>query len=228
MSLDFSLLLEIWPDLLEGLYVTLFVIPFVGLFGFLLAVPLAAAEAYGKGWIKGVAIGYSVFFRGAPALVILYLVYNGLPSLGIIRNTFLWTFFKEPVFCAILALVLNHAGFLSEVLRGGLVAVPKGIFDAADSLALPRYVKFGKIYFPLAFRSAFSGYRNEFILMLKGTSLVGAVTVTDVLDVANAAVLRTYDPTTPLIGAAVIYLVLVIVTRKVFDFVEARLQRSIR
>lgn len=225
MQFDWTLALVSWPELLRGWLTTLALIPLCAVLGFFVAVPIAIAKDHPATIIRWPALSFSVFFRGAPALIVLYLIYNGFPQFKFVRNSILWTFFSDPVNCAILALSLNHAAFLSEIFRGGLAAVPKGIVEAAKALSLPSHILYRKVLFPLAFRYAFSSYRNELVFMIKATSIVGSITVFDLLAAANEAVERTYDPTTPLVMAGVLYWFTVNATQIILTRVEGHLRR---
>ena len=142
--------------------------------------------------VNGLAWCFSKFFRGAPALILLYMIYNGLATVGIIRNTVLWNVFIDPYYCAAIGLTLNHAGFLVEVVKGGIQAMPAGIIDASRALGLSRSQTFFLMTLPMALRYGLSAYMNEVILFAKGTAALGAMTVMDLLAVANSAVSTTY------------------------------------
>ncbi len=227
MEFNVELLWRILPSLLNGALVTLSVLVPCLVLGLIIATPIALARSSSNRVVAGLAWFFSMFFRGVPALVVLYMVYNGFATIGIIRDTFLWEFFSEAYYCAVVGFTLNHAGFLVELLRGAFQAVPRGLLDAARALALPRHLVFFKITFPLAMRYGLSAYMNEVILFVKGTAALGAITMIDLLAAANTAVSTTYDPFTPLVGAAAIYWAMVQVVRFLFGRLEAHLNRHI-
>lgn len=80
--------------------------------------------------------GYVNFFRGVPSLVVLYMVYSGLPQFWIIRETPLWVVFSQAYACALIGLTLTHSAYMTEIVRGGLAVVPKGVLEAAAALGL--------------------------------------------------------------------------------------------
>lgn len=227
MKFDIELAWQIMPALLNGAFVTLSVLAPCIVFGMAIAVPIALARLSPNVAVAGLAWTFSMFFRGVPALVLLYMIYNGFATVGFIRDTVLWNLFSEAYFCAVIGFTLNHAGFLVELLRGAFQAIPKEVLDAARSLALPRYLVFFRITFPLAIRYGLSNYMNEVILFVKGTAAIGAITMIDLLAAASTAVSTTYDPFTPLVVAAFIYWVIVQIIRTGFGRLEQHLNRHL-
>ena len=225
MGFDIELAWSLLPSLIRGAGVTLSVLLPCLVFGMILAVPIAVWRLSPNALVGGLAWCFSMFFRGVPALILLYMIYNGLATVGFIRHTVLWNVFFDPYYCAAIGFTLNHAGFLVEVVKGGIQAVPSGITDAARSLGLSRRQTFFLMTLPMAARYGLSAYMNEVILFAKGTAALGAITVMDLLAVANAAVSTSYDPLTPLIMAAAIYWCIVQVIQKAFARLESRLNR---
>jgi His/Glu/Gln/Arg/opine family amino acid ABC transporter permease subunit len=227
MKLDFQLAWEILPALLNGAWVTLSVMLPCLVLGMLIAVPVALARLSKNVVVAGLAWSFSMFFRGVPALVLIYMIYNGFPTIDLIRETVLWNVFSEAYYCAVIGFTFNHAGFLVEILRGAFQSVPKGVHKAAHSLALPRHIAFFRVTFPLAIRYGFSNYTNELVLFLKGTAAIGAITMLDLLAVANTAVSTTYDPFTPLVCAAFIYWAMVQIVLVGLGRVEIKLNKHL-
>lgn len=227
MNYDFSLAWRILPELLQGTTVTLAVVALPLVFGMLISVPITLARLSSSPILVGAAWSFTTVFRGAPALIVVYLIYNGVATLGFVRDTILWDIFSEAYYCAVIGLTLNHAGFLTEVIRGALKAVPRDVIEAAKSIGLTRRQIFVKITAPLAIRYGLSSYLNEIILLVKGTAVVSAITVTDLLAVANEILSTTYDLITPLVSAAAIYWLLVQILRSVFVRLERHLSRHL-
>ncbi len=227
MNYDFALAWRILPELLQGTLVTLAVVALPLVFGMLISVPITLARLSSNPVLIGAAWSFTTVFRGAPALVVVYLIYNGVATLPIVRDTILWNVFSEAYYCAVIGLTLNHAGFLTEVIRGALQAVPRNLIEAAMSIGLTRGQIFVKITVPLAVRYGLSAYLNEIILFVKGTAVVSAITVTDLLAVANETVSTTFDLITPLVSAAIIYWLLVQILRSIFVRLERNLTRHL-
>jgi arginine/ornithine transport system permease protein len=171
--------------------------------------------------LSGLAGAYVVFFRGAPLLILLYLVYYGFGQIAGIRNGPLWVIFGSAFACAIIGLVLNHTAFMVEVVRGALEAVPAGLIEASKALGLTPRETFLWIRLPLAMRYGLKAYQNEVVMFAKGTAVVGTITVNDLTSVANGVFETTYDPFTPILTAAALYWIFVNVLRVGF----ARLDR---
>jgi arginine/ornithine transport system permease protein len=192
------------PKLLAGTATTFVVLLPVLLLGLSLALPVALARLK-PGPMATFAAGYIAFFRGVPSLVLLYLIYSGLPEFAIVRDTFLWTIFSNAYVCAWLGLTLTHSGFMAEIIRGGLGAIPAGTIEAAAALGLKPWQILWRLRLPMAARYALNAYQNELLIMVKSTSAVSAITLVDLTAAANTVFDYTYDPFTPLITAAGIY-----------------------
>ncbi len=146
-------------------------------------------------------------FRGTPLLIQIFLIYYGLGQFADVRASFLWTFLREPFWCAILALMLNTAAYGSEIIRGGLQSVPAGQIDAARAAGMSRLLLFRRIVFPIALRQALPGYGNEIILMIKATSLASIITLMEVSGIAHKLISETFRAIEIFIAAAAIYLI---------------------
>ena len=228
MGFNVELAWRLLPALLEGAGVTLGVFLPCLVFGMLISVPVAVWRLSTNPVVSGLSWFFAMFFRGVPALILLYMIYNGLATVGFVRHTALWTVFVDPFYCAVIGFTLNHAGFLVELLRGAIQSVPVGVIDAAKSVGMSKRKTFFLITMPLAMRYGLSAYMNEVILFVKGTAALGAITLLDLLAVANTAVSTTYDPMTPLVMAAAIYWSMVQLIRIVFGRLETRLNRHLQ
>ena len=227
MGFDIELAWRLLPALLQGAGVTLGVFVPCLVLGLPLSIRIAVWRLSTNPIVSGLAWFFAMFFRGVPALILLYMIYNGLATVGFVRNTALWGVFVDPYYCAVIGFTLNHTGFLVELLRGAIQAVPVGVIEASKSLGMSKRKTFFLITLPLAMRYGLSAYMNEVILFVKGTAALGAITLMDLLAVANTAVSVTYDPMTPLIVAAVIYWSMVQIIRIVFARLETHLNRHL-
>ncbi|WP_114288064.1 ABC transporter permease [Candidatus Halocynthiibacter alkanivorans] len=214
MSNIFSIerLLSIYTDygylLLEGLYVTGFVFGLGLIFAAMLSVVVAFAKLSGNWAVRMAAGVYVTFFRGTPLLVQLFLIYFGLAQFDLFRESFLWVAFSNPLFCAVLALALNEAAYMGEVLRGGLLAIPKGEVEAADVYGFSFVARARRILLPQAIRIAWGPLSNEVIYLLKSSALVSTITVLDLMGQARIISLKTFAPLeTYVLAGAMYYLV---------------------
>ncbi len=228
MLMDFETLQRYFPLLIEGAGRTASLTGMTLVFGMLLAIPVAACRLSKYHPLRIFAWMFVFFFRGAPLLVLLFLVYFGLPELPIIRETVLWTFFRDPYFCAVVALSLNSAGYLSEVIAGALRAVPRGEVEAAEVAGLSRVDIVRFIIAPNAARLGLRNYGNEVVFVIKGTSIASLVTISELMRSANNIYFRTFDPFTPLLAAALIYLIAIYCLNLAVWWAERRLSPELR
>lgn len=190
--------LESLPQLLWGLVVTLeigLVSIVAGLVGGLL---LAVARLYSPAWITVLIRIYVDVFRSIPLLVLLIVVYYALPFVGIRLS---------PFFSAVTALSLVSAAYTAEIFRAGIEAIPHGQFEASAALGLSNRHTMVDVILPQAIRIVIPPLTNNCINVLKDTALASVVAMPDLLKQATQAQALAANPT-PLIGAAVIYILL--------------------
>ncbi|WP_295817895.1 amino acid ABC transporter permease [uncultured Deinococcus sp.] len=166
----------------------------------LLGLPLGFAVALARlsrfAFLRGLSSVFVSFMRGTPLLVQIFVIYYGLPSLGITLN---------PVAGGIIALTLNAAAYLSETIRAAILSIPKGQREAATSLGLTPSQTMRLIVLPQAARVALPSLSNTLIGLVKDTSLVSVITVVELLRSAQLVIARTFEPFGPYLAAALIY-----------------------
>ncbi len=227
MSFKFYLILESIPKLLAGLGVTLELLFLASLLGLGLAVILLLMRISGRWYLAVPSFIYIYFFRGTPILVQIFVIYHGLPQFEFIRNSVFWPFLREPFGCATLALALNSGAYVSEILRGGYLGVDRGLHEAGMALGLSKRHRFFYVTTPIAIRLAIPAYSNDFISMLKATSLASTITLLDMTGVARTIVAKTFAPYEVFISAAIIYLMLTWLFQRGFGALEKRMSRYI-
>ena len=213
------------PALLKGLTTTLSLTIVVMVLSLALAVPVTWARMSPRRFLSWSAAMFVVFFRGAPVLILLYLVYYGFGQIESLREGPLWLLFGSAFSCAVIGLTLNHTAYLVEIARGSLLAVPSGLVEASNSLGLTPRETMVWIRLPLALRYGLKAYQNEVIMFAKGTAVVSVITVTDLTAQANEIFEVTYDPMTPMITAAMLYWAMINVMRIGFARLECYLNR---
>lgn len=219
--MDLSFLSKVTGQILQGLPLTLNLWLFSLLGGAVLALGLNLARS---SWIGDrLASAYVFLFRGTPLLVQIFMIYFGLANFGVIRHSVLWPFLREPYWCGLLALILNDAAYTSEILRGGLRAVPSGALEAGKVSGMSRFTILRRITLPIAIRQALPAYTNEIISMLKATTLVSTITLMDMTGIARAEISETWRAIEILLCAAAIYLLLSILVARLAGWVERRL-----
>jgi His/Glu/Gln/Arg/opine family amino acid ABC transporter permease subunit len=212
------------PDFAAGVWMTVRLLFFSTLCGVVLSVPLALARLSKNPLLRVPASAYSIFFRGTPLIVQIFLIYYGLAQFSFVRDSFLWIFLREAYPCALLALSLNMTAYVGEVVRGGILAVPSGEREAAVAMGMGPALLYRRIILPRAFGLMLPALGNEIVIQLKSTSLASTITLLDVTGVARRLASATYQ-TDPLFVAAGIYVVLTYVLAQIFKAFEARLNR---
>ncbi|PZO03920.1 MAG: ABC transporter permease [Hyphomicrobiales bacterium] len=209
----------------SGLWVTFELVAISVTLGFGLAVGLAVARLYGPRWAQAMINGYTTFFRGTPLLCQLFLVYYGLGQFRLFwTDVGLWWFFREPFYCALLTFTVNTAAYQAEILRGAIQSIPRGQFEGALALGLHRWASLRRVIMPQAMILALRPLGNELIVMIKSSAVASLVTLFDLMGATRLAFARSFDLTIYLY-AALIYLVLVEIIRRVWDRLELRLTR---
>lgn len=158
--------------------------------------------------------GYVSIIRGTPLLVQIYLVYYGLPQLGV---------GLDPIPSAIIALSLNLGAYLSESFRGAIESVARGQTEAALSIGMGYWTSMRRIIVPQSLRTALPTIGNTFLGLLKDTSLVSVITVTELLRQSNVIIARTWQPLTIYLTAAVVYWVMALI----FSYFQGRLEKRV-
>jgi octopine/nopaline transport system permease protein len=226
--MNFELMIETFPKLLSGLNLTIQLVTISLLLGFCLAIGLALLRLSNNTFLSFFAKTYVFYFRGTPLLVQIFLIYYGIAQFEIIRETFVWSFFKEAYWCGILALTLNTCAYSSEIIRGGIMSVPFGQIEAAKSVGMSRFLLYRRIILPIAFRQALPAYGNEIILMVKATSLVSTITLMEVTGIARLIIAKTFSPVEIFIVAGLIYLTINFIVTRLVNFCEIKLTPYLR
>ncbi|HJJ57438.1 MAG TPA: amino acid ABC transporter permease [Methanocorpusculum sp.] len=164
------------PGVLEGLLVTLQLIAWVAPLGLLGGILVAIVRVYAPKPFSFLAKLYVILFRGCPLLVLLFFLYYGLPSVGILFDGFT---------AAVIGFVLCNSAYNSEYIRGALQSIKNGQMIAARSLGMTKMQAILHVIIPQALRRAIPGVSNEFIYMIKYTSLAYFVTVVEMTCVAK-------------------------------------------
>ena len=225
MSFDLSLIVESVPMMLAGIGITLKLLVVSGLLGLMLAICLLLMRISGKWYLNIPAQIYIYIFRGTPILVQIFIIYYGLPQFDAIRESIFWPILREPTGCAILALTLNTGAYVSEILRGNILNVGKGLMEAGSALGLSSRQKFIYITAPIATRLALPAYSNDVISLLKSTALASTITIADMTGIARTIVADTYAPYEIYMSLAVIYMIFTFGIQKLFGAIERYLGR---
>ncbi len=225
--MDWSWLPKYLPQFGHGLLLTIALVIAAMVFGLLLAIPLGLAQVAGPPWLRRMARGYCTLMRGTPLLVQLFILYYGLGSLFAgypeLRQSFMWPVLREGIYYAFLALILNEAGYLGEIMRGAFLSVSRGELEAARAFGMSPWKVLTRIWLPRALRNALPALGGETILTMKATPLVTLVTVVDFYGVADRVRQETYIIYPPLLFVMAVYLILTFIITRIFAHLEAQL-----
>lgn len=222
-----EILSQYGPDLLSGLFLTVQLVTLAAILGFLLAIPVALGRLSKNPLIFGLTSAYSMFFRGTPLLIQLFLVYYGLGQFEFIRDSILWPILREAYVCALITFVLNTAAYTGEVVRGGILAVPKGEIEAAKAHGMSSFTAYRYIILPRAFSICLPAYSNEVIILLKGTALASTITMMELMGVSQLAASRTFMPIQVFAIAGILYYLLTLTITRLFALLEGRFTKYI-
>jgi cystine transport system permease protein len=212
-----DLLRESAPLMLHGAGYTLLLALAAMLGGLVLGLPAALLRVAPWAPLRWPAAVYVSAFRGTPLLVQLFVVYYGLPSVGIEFT---------PVTAGVLALSLNSGAYLSESLRGAILSVSQGQWRASFSLGLGYGQTLRHVVLPQALRVAVPSMSNTLISLIKDTSLVSVITMTELMLVTKELISVTFRPLPLYVAAAIIYWILSLFFEGLQRRAERRLNRA--
>ncbi|NRB19830.1 MAG: ABC transporter permease [Rhodobacteraceae bacterium] len=228
MSFDFSLVIDSIPKMLMGLGLTLQLMALSAVLGTVLAVVLLLMRISRRWYLVWPSVTYIYIFRGTPILVQIFIIYYGLPQFEAVRDSIFWPILREPFGCAVLALSLNTGAYVSEILRGGILGVDKGLGEAAAALGLSVRQRFIHITTPIAIRLATPAYSNDIVSLMKSTALASTITLLDMMGIARTIVAETFAPYEVFLSLAVIYMVMTFFIQKAFGRFERHMSRYLK
>jgi len=218
--MEWAVILKALPRLTQGAVLTLQLVGISVLVGLILAIPLGIARSSRHWYVRALPYGYIFFFRGTPLLLQLFLIYYGLAQFDSVRQSILWPYLRDPWWCAIIAMCLHTAGYIAEIIRGAIQAVPSGEIEAARSLGMSKWQTLFYIVLPRAARIGLPAYSNEVILMLKASSLASTITLLELTGMARTIYSRNYLPVETFFAAGLFYLVMTFVLIQLFKLLE--------
>ncbi|WHT44640.1 amino acid ABC transporter permease [Ochrobactrum sp. SSR] len=215
-NLDISFIRgKLWFMIAQGVFTTLYISSISILFASVLALAGAIAKLSSNNFANAVASFYTSFFRGVPLLMQVYIIYLGLPQLGYVINA---------VPAGVLALSLCYGAYMTEIFRAGIQSVPKSQWEASRSLGFGFGLTMRRIILPQALPLIIPSAGNQFISMLKDSSLVSVIGVWELMFLARTLGAKDFKHLEMLITAALIYWLLSIV----LELLQARLEAHFR
>ncbi|HHW2565582.1 TPA: amino acid ABC transporter permease [Pseudomonas aeruginosa] len=208
-----------WPFLLQGAMYTVLFAAVSMVLGLILGFSVAVVRVTKVPVVSQIAAVYVSAFRGTPLLVQIFVLYYGLPSVGIEFT---------PVTAGILALTLNVAAYLSESMRGAILGIDKGQWEAGLSVGLTWGQTLWNIITPQALRLAVPSLSNSLISLIKDTSLISVITATELMLATKEVIAETFQPLPLYLAAAGIYWLLSALFERVQKALENRLTAPLR
>ena len=210
---DFRLIADSVPFLLKGAVYTVQVSVLAIVFGLVLGWALGLIAVAGPGWLRAIAWAYVQFIRGTPLLVQIFLIYFGLPVLGLNLPAY-WS--------GVIALGLNSGGFQAEIVRAGIESIDRGQTEAARSIGMSRFQTLVFILVPQTIRRVIPPLTNELITLVKSSSLLSAIAALELTHAGQLIIARTFAPFEIYAAVALIYLVMVSVLSRASALLEKR------
>jgi len=203
------------PDFFQGALITIRLTLVALSMGFAIGLPTALARVYGGDWLRRLAMAYTELFRGTPLLVQLFVIYYGLPDLGLTFSRFV---------SAYLTLGLNSGAYQAEYFRGAIQAIGSGQMMAARAIGMSRLKAIRQIILPQALRLVIPAWSNEVISMVKYTAVVFLIAVPDLMTKAKILASHYFNPIETYLAVAMVYLILVSLITLLMHLLERRLR----
>ena len=215
MDFQWSLVWSSVPTLLEGALLTLQLTTIAVAIGIVLGTIFGIMRLSSTP-LRYLAVAYIDFIRGTPLLVQIFIIYYGMPSL-----------IKQPVppyIAAVIALSINSGAYVAEIVRAGIQSIEKGQTEAALSLGLSKTAAMTHIILPQAFKRIVPPLGNEFIALLKDSSLVSAIALEELVRKAQIVSGRTFRPFEVWFVVAIMYLIMYVTISQIVRILEKRLR----
>ena len=217
MNLDYSVVITKIPILIEGCWVTLQLSFFALLLGMVFGIAGALCRISSNRLLNKVAFLYVWVIRGTPVMVQLFILYFGLPQLGI----------KLPSMVAgVLGLAINTGAYITEIIRSGIQAVDKGQMEAALSVGMNYRQAMVRIIGPQAVKICIPPLVNQFIMTLKNSSIASLVTITELFRTGEQIIYTTFRSFEVYTAVAVFYLIMNSVFMVIADRLERKMARQ--
>lgn len=216
--MNFTFLEKYYGYFLSGAEITIVLAFFAVLFGTIMGLGLTLLRRSKFKILRMIGTVYVEFVRGTPLLVQIYIIYIGLPKLLGIDLSDITT--------GAIALALNSSAYVSEIIRAGIEAVDKGQMEAARSLGMNQKTAMFNIIIPQAFKNILPALGNEFISVIKESSMVSVIGVAELMYNANTVKGNTALGLEPVIVAAVVYFIITFTLTRALAYVERRMKVS--
>ena len=211
---------------LEGVRNTLIIAFFTVLLGTLLGTLMAMAKMSRIKPLKWVATAYIEFFRGTPLMVQLMFIFYGLPMIGVAFPSVSFIPDFDRFAAGIVAMSLNSCAYVAEIIRSGIQAVDKGQMEAARSLGFHHREAMTIVILPQAVRNILPALGNEFVTIIKESSIVSVIGIADLMYRTKGVIAKTYNSLECLAVAAIIYFILTFVSSRLISLMERKMSHG--
>ncbi|EUJ30732.1 polar amino acid ABC transporter inner membrane subunit [Listeria floridensis FSL S10-1187] len=203
------------PSLLLGLWNTIKLTVISLVFAAILGLLFGFLKVSRSKWLRGIATVYVDVFRGIPLIVLAFFIYFGIPQA--------FNFRMDPSVAAVITLSLNAGAYITEIIRGGILAIDKGQMEAARSLGLPYGTSMLKIILPQAVRVMVPSFINQFVITLKDTSIMSIIGIVELTQSGKIIIARTFETSGIWLVVAIMYLIVITALTKLSNVLERRL-----
>jgi polar amino acid transport system permease protein len=230
---NFSFLTRYWPFYVNGAKNTILLALFAVVIGTAIGMLIALMRLSKYRGFRYFSTAYIEFIRGTPLLVQLFLIYYGLQSVGLRFPDIAWLskilgISTSDFMAGIITLGINSGAYVGEIFRAGIQAVDKGQTEAARSLGMGHFMTLRHIIIPQAIRNILPALGNEFVVVIKESSIVSIIGIADLMYRADTVRGNTFQPFEPLIVAALIYFLMTFPLSKLLAYIERRMHVSER
>jgi len=213
MELNWSVIPEYFWFLMAGALLTVLIAAISIALGFAGGILIGMGRISNNFFIHGITTCYVEAFRGTPLLIQIFLIFFGLPSVGI---------YFDPIPAGILALSLNSAAYQAEIFRGGVQSISKGQMEASRAMGMSYNQTLFNVIIPQGLRNALPAYTNEFITMIKDSSLVSIIGVMELTQRGRIVIGYTFQPFVVFIFLAIMYFIMTYTTSRLLRQIEKK------
>ncbi|WP_156454344.1 amino acid ABC transporter permease [Lampropedia cohaerens] len=213
MTFDLMPVLAQWPILLKGLLLTLLLTAVGTPLGVLLGIACGWLRVHGLGPVRLAVGAFVELMRNTPFIIQLFFIFFGLPAMG---------FRLSPLQASLIAMTLNLGAYSAEIVRAGMQATPKGLVEAAQSLAMNRWQVFRHVVLPPSLKRVWPALVSQIILVMLGTSVCSQISLEEMTYSANLISSRTFRNFEAYVLVAAAYLALAIVLRRLLNWAGPR------
>ena len=217
MQFNFLALYEALPALLVGALATLRITALSIAVGLVIGLGAGLARVWPNSFLRSISSAYIELIRGTPLLVQIFLVYFGLPALGL--NL-------DPFVAGVLAMGINSGAYVGEIVRGGIESIAPGQMEAALSLGMSWWQSMYYIVLPQALFRILPSLGNEFIALLKDSSLVSTIAIAELTRTGQIIITRTFKSFEIWVGVALFYFIMTYAISRAVKYSEKRMRYS--